>query len=154
MTSEDVTNALRDIQGVADAFYGGRTERGFLHWALGCVLGDIDPADEELIAHTALDGSGDLGTDGYWVDEANNRLVLLQSKFQQRIRRDDAVAFRGSIQSLLDQDYVQRHGNAAINDIYPDLFELLIDENYSMNAVLACGGAVASAARTYASGEG
>lgn len=61
---------------------------------------------------------------------------------------------RQAIQSLLDQDYVRRHGNAAIREVYDDIFEPLIDEDFSIYAVLACGGQTAAAAVSYAAGEG
>jgi hypothetical protein len=154
MTDAEPTAAVREIEGIANRLYNGRMERGFLHWALGCILADIEPAEEELVAHTAVDGPGDLGIDGYWLDEANNRLVLVQAKFQGRVGRAPAQEFRQAIHALKDEHYVRHHGNAALKEIYPEILDSLLDEDFPIYAVLACRGRVASAALSYASGEG
>ncbi|MBA7514935.1 hypothetical protein ES705_06972 [subsurface metagenome] len=151
MWSEHVGEEIQDI---ANRYYSGRIERAFLHWALKCALTDIDPDDDELAEHTALDGAGDLGIDAYWFDELNRRLVLIQAQHSGRTLRQKAVDFRGSIEALINQDYVRSQGNAALREIYPDLFEFLLDESYSIYGVLACGGQVAPSAQNYTENVG
>lgn len=154
MTAPEQTPALREIQSIAERLYGGHAERGFLHWALGCVLADAEPSEEELIAHTALDGPGDLGIDAYWLDQANNRLILLQAKFQGTVGRGPAFEFRQAVQNLKDEQYVHEHGNAALKEVYPEIFDALVDEDLPMQAIIACAGRVRPAATSYARGEG
>jgi len=151
MWSEPVGEEIQDI---ANRYYSGRIERAFLHWALKCVLADVDPDDDELAEHTALDGAGDLGIDAYWFDELNRRIVLIQAQHSGRTLRQKAVDFRGSIEALINQDYVRSQGNAALREIYPDLFELLLDESYSIYGALACGGRVAPSANNYVKNVG
>jgi len=143
-----------EIQDIADRYYSGRIERAFLHWALKCVLADMDPDDDELAEHTALDGAGDLGIDAYWFDELNRRLVLIQAQHSGRVLRQKAVDFRGSIEALVNQNYVRSQGNAALREIYPDLLESLLDESYSIYGVLACGGQIAPSANNYVQNVG
>lgn len=151
MWSEPVGEEIQDI---ANRYYSGRIERAFLHWALKCALADVDPDDDELAEHTALDGAGDLGIDAYWFDELNRRIVLIQAQHSGRTLRQKAVDFRGSIEALINQDYVRSQGNAALREIYPDLFEFLLDESYSIYGVLACGGQVAPSAHKYTQNVG
>ena len=75
MPSNQLAIAQREMELLGER-YPGRPERAFLHWALGCLLSDVDPGDDALTAHTAIDGPRDLGLDGYWIDETNNRLIL------------------------------------------------------------------------------
>ncbi|MCX6010829.1 MAG: AIPR family protein [Chloroflexi bacterium] len=151
MWSEPVGEEIQDI---ASRYYSGHIERAFLHWALKCVLADVNPDDNDLAEHTALDGAGDLGIDAYWFDELNRRIVLIQAQHSGRILRQKAVDFRGSIEALINQDYVRSQGNAALREIYPDLFEFLLDDSCSIYGVLACGGRVAPSAHNYVQNVG
>ena len=144
------TKAEQEIGAIANQDYSGKVEQAFPYWALECVLIDQEPEHEELRNHVAV-GDGDLGIDAYWIDETNRRLILLQAKYSARARRDEAVSFKGAIEALVDEDYVLAHANEVIREIYPELLEALIDPSYTIQAVLACGGAVAPGARRYAS---
>ena len=142
-------NANEEISEIANLDYSGVEEQAFPHWALSCLLGDQQPERDELREHVAV-GDGDLGIDGYWIDESNRRLILLQAKYSSRVRRDEATSFRSAIEALIDQDYVLGHANDVIREIYPELLEALLDDSYTILAVLACGGSVAPGARSYA----
>lgn len=150
MSTEHVT----DIQEIADRYYSGRIERGFLHWAMKCALADLDPDDDQVWEHTALDGPGDLGVDGYWIDELNRRLVLVQSKYGGRATRENAASFRGAIEALRDPDYVKTNGNDVWKEVYPEVLECILDESYSIFEVLACSDRVMPGAQNYARSEG
>ena len=134
---------------IANAYYSGRQEDAFPYWALSCLLADQDP-DPDVVRERVAVGDGDLGIDAYWIDQPNSRLILLQSKYTARLRRDDAAAFRAAIESLVDQEYVLKHANNVIQEIYPDLLDALIDDNYTISAILACGGSIPRGARSYA----
>jgi len=146
--------ASQEIQSLADRLYDGRGDRAFVHWILGCILADLELTEEQLIAHSALDGAGDLGIDGFFIDSTNNRLVFVQGKYQDSVGRGSVLEFREAIESLLDEGYVSRHGNAALREVYPDLFEALIDEDYAAYAVVGSAGRIARAGSAYASGAG
>ena len=138
-----------EIIEIANADYSGRQEDAFPYWALSCVVADQDPERDALREHVAV-GDGDLGIDGYWIDDSNRRLVLLQAKYTTRLRRDDVGAFRTAIETLIDQEYVLAHANNVIQQIYPELLEALIDDSYTISAVVACGGTISRALRSLA----
>ena len=138
-----------EIQDIASRDYSGRLEDAFPYWALSCVVADQEPERDVLRERVAV-GDGDLGIDGYWIDDSNRRLILLQAKYTTRLRRDDATSFRAAIEALIDQDYVLSNANHVIQQIYPDLLEALIDDSYTIWAVLACGGTIARGARSFA----
>lgn len=154
MSPEQVTAARREIQDLADRRYQGRTERAFVDWALRCLLADANLEEADFTSMSAFDGSGDLGIDGIRLDDANNRLIFVQGKFTDRVARGQVQEFRQAVESLRDSDYVQEHGNASIKEIYPEVFEPLIDEDFSVYAVVACGGQIAPAAGTWAGRDG
>ena len=149
--AEQTNSTIKDI---AQRYYSGNEEHAFLHWAFQCILADLDPDDDEISEHIALDGPGDLGIDGYWVDEVNKRLVLVQAKSSGRVNRDIAASFRGSIEFIRDPEYVRDNGNDVWADVYPDVLENILDESYSIYAVLACGGRVMPGASKYVRTDG
>ena len=142
-----------EIREIATRDYSGRQEDAFPCWALSCILADQELGHEVLRESVAV-GNGDLGIDGYWVDESNRRIILLQSKHSGRVSREDATSFRASIQALINEDYVRDRGNAVLKEIYPELLEALLDDSYTIQAFLACGGTVRRGTRSYADAEG
>ena len=149
--AEQTNSTIKDI---AQRYYSGNEEHAFLHLAFQCILADLDPDDDEISEHIALDGSGDLGIDGYWVDELNRRLILVQAKSGERVNREIAASFRGAIEALCDEEFVRDNGNDVWEEVYPEVLENILDESYSIYAVLACGDRVMKAASNYAKSVG
>lgn len=149
--------ANRELQELADRLYKGDLPKAFPHWILSSLTADIEPSEEELIEHT-LDGAGDLGIDGYWLDDGNSKALLFQAKFTTRrefsLGSRAAKEIRSSAQSLLDQDYVAQHGNARVREVHADILEALLDDGYTLWLVLATNGRISRSAGTYAHGEG
>ena len=154
--NHDNANARRQIEQLNVRFYNNRSpDRAFAHWALKCLLSDVEPDDTFLRDfHTAIGGPKDLGIDAYWIDVENNRLLLLQAKDTTAVQRKDAMEFRGAIEALRDSDYVMTHGNNYLKELYPSIYDALYDESYTLHAVLAAGGQVRPAASDYCKGEG
>lgn len=142
-----------EISEIANKYYSGNLQDAFPYWALSCLLADQELDNEKLREHVAL-GDGDLGIDGYWIDEPNRRLILLQAKGSGRVSREDAASFRAAIQALIDEEYVRSRGNSVLQEVYPDLLEVLLDDSYTIQAVLACGGTVNRGARNYSESGG
>lgn len=150
----DYAQGIEEIQKLADELYQGRIERAFTHWSLSCILADLDPSDDDLITHTGIDRTGDLGIDGFWIDETNSRLVFLQGKFQTAATRSLAQEFRQPIQSLLDAEYVRTYGNPNLREFYPDIYETLIDEAFPIQAFLVVRENVPNSVKAWAEGGG
>ncbi len=74
------------IQEAAEEYYGGNIDRGFRHWAFATCLGvgrDIQGTD--IADFTAIDGSDDFETDGYYIPGSDDESVvhLFQCKHRQ-----------------------------------------------------------------------
>ena len=72
---------MDELTTIAGKWYPNQLHQAFLHWSMSCLLADRNVTDEEIIEHICMDGRGDLGIDGYWIDEENGQLILVQSKY-------------------------------------------------------------------------
>ncbi len=155
MTTRNRKNAARtEIDELNRQHYSGSApDRAFAHWALKCLLADKDIDDSELVELTALGGPKDLGIDGYYVDQENTRLILLQAK-GTRVTRTDVQEFRSAITALVDERFVLDNANAVVKEAYPSIQDCLFDESFSVYAVLAAGDRILPAAQSYCEGPG
>ena len=155
MTSNNIENALRsEMDQLNQQHYSSTApDRAFAHWALKCLLADKDVDDSELVELTAVGGPKDLGIDGYYVDQENARLVLLQAK-GTRVTRTDVQEFRSAITALVDERFVLENANAVLKEAYPSIQDCLFDESFSIYAVMAAGDRIFPAAQSYCEGPG
>ena len=128
-------------------------DRAFAHWALKCLLAEQDIEDSELVELTAVGGPRDLGIDGYYVDQENARLVILQAK-GSRVTRPDVQELRSSITALANEKFVLENANAVLKEAYSSIQDCLFDDSFSIYAVLAAGGRILPAAKSYCEGPG
>ena len=150
----DIATARREIDRLNTALYSGQSrDRAFAHWALKCLLADLDPDDEDIRDRVAIGRSGDLGIDGYWDDDVNSRIILLQAK-DSPVSRGHVQEFRSSVEMLLDAQWVTQYGNAELRSEYATIQNCLLNDSYSIYAIVAAGGRIATAARGYSQGEG
>ena len=150
-------NEANDIDRINISFYDGRSpDRAFAHWALKCLLADIEPQDTYLRDfHTVIGGPSDLGIDAYWIDDANSRIILVQAKDTRVTQRRDVMEFRAAIESLQDERYVYAHGNNRLKEAYSSrLGDCIYDESFTIHGVFAAGAQVRGAARDYCKAEG
>ena len=165
MTQDNrILNIRREIERINADFYNSHdSSRSLAHWALKCLLADVDPRDDALVTATAIGAPGDTGLDAYWVDEDNGRLIFVQAKDTenvtnpQRLQVTAAQAFRSAITGLTHQEFVRSRANSILLEAYnSEIADLLYDETYSIYAVLAAGGRVRpnSSARSYCEGPG
>ena len=148
----------REIQKLADRLYSGNAAIAFRHWSLGCLITDQEPTEEDLKRHVDLGEAGNLGIEGYWVDELNTRLILMQTKFSSLsnsfVDITTAQWFRTAAENLKDAEHVERNANARMRAAHTDMLEFLLDENYSINLVLVTNRRVDESAREYAKMQG
>ena len=155
MTTRNRENAARNEinqlnrQNYSDA----APDRAFVHWALKCLLADMDIDDSELVELTAVGGPKDLGIDGYYIDQENTRLILIQGK-GNRVRRTDVQEFRSAIMALVDEGFVLDNANAVLKEAYSLIQDCLFDESFSVYAILAAGDRILPAARSYCESPG
>ena len=148
--STELTSARQEIHILNDRVYSGRSpDRAFAHWALKCLLADIEPDDSIVRDQTAISGPGDMGIDAWWMDATNSRLILVQAKDTQRVQRREVQEFRAAIEALIHENYVRENANAVFKEVYSTMLDCLYDESYSVYAILACGGRVAPGASAY-----
>ncbi len=149
---------MDELTTIAGKWYPNQEHHAFLHWSMSCLLADRNVTDEEIIEHIGMDGSRDLGIDGYWIDEENGQLILFQSKYSAsqsgRIARKESQEFRSAVLNLADQEYVSQHGNQVLREAYPDIQAAILDNDYSIWLVLVTNKRIAKAASQYANGEG
>lgn len=158
------SNPRQEIDQIKANFYNNtNADRAFAHWALKCILADVDPSDDDLRRATAIGSAGDLGLDAYWIDEDNSRIILVQAKDTdnpdktQRIRNTVAQAFRSAIESLANEDYIRANSNSVLREAYHEkICDRIFDDTYSIYGVLAAGGQIRpnSGARIYCEGPG
>ena len=151
----ELATARRAIAELDSKVYGGRSpDRAFAHWALKCLLADIEPNDFIINEFTAISGPGDLGIDAWWIDVANSRLILVQAKDTRRVQRKDVQELRAAVEALLGEEYVKRNANAALKEIHSSILDCFYDEAFSIHVVLAAGGQVLRGAYGYCETEG
>ena len=155
MVQSEIANARRDIHIINTKYYSGKSpDRAFAHWALKCLIADLEPNDTILPEFTAVGGPNDLGIDAYYIDEANQRLILVQAKDSKAVQRKDVMEFREAISSLRNEEYVTTFGNLWLREVYPIISDHLYDESYAIHAVFASGGSIRQAASAYCELEG
>ncbi len=86
--------------------WAGRTENeweAFRNFAVGQVLWDEGLTDEQIEEATAMDASGDMGIDAWWLaaDESGAKLYLIQSK-DKRATKEDLTKLREGFISVMD----------------------------------------------------
>lgn len=149
---------MNELTTIAAKWYPNQLHQAFLHWSMSCLLADRIVSDEEIIEHICMDGRGDLGIDGYWIDEENGQLILVQSKYSGsgsgRVARKESQELRSAVLNLADDQYVSRHGNQTLREAYPDIQAAILDSDYSIWIVLVTNRKVAKTAVQYANGEG
>ena len=155
MATSNIENAARnEIDQLNYRHYAGSAmDRAFAHWALQCLLADKDIDDSDLFQLTAVGGPKDLGIDGYYIDQENARLIIIQAK-GTRVTRPDVQEFRSAITALIDENYVLENANAVLKEAYSSIQDCLFDESFSIYAVLTAGDRIMPAARTYCEGPG
>ena len=115
---------------VGDQHFGGDVNRGFLCWGTELHLDSIqDPPSQEELVDAITDGTGDLGLDAGYFDDAAKTVYLMQSKFSEAtttIPREEVTDFLGLPGRLVDSAALV-NANDAVADFAPRFRKAIVD---------------------------
>ena len=138
------------IKEIADAYYDGNKREAFRHAAFQILAPDPTLSDEQVIEMTAIDKSGDLEVDGWFVDEESETVFLLQSAGgKSRVPESKVTKFWLSPDELLNKERVNSSSNQSVRELSTEL-DARLAENYRISMILASRGGFAPAARAFA----
>ena len=135
---------------LSETWYDGDVRQAFRHATFQIIAPDPTLSDEQVIELTAIDHSGDLEIDGWFVDEQSETVFLFQSVGGATQAREDAVAkFWEAPEELLNSQRVNNSTNQSVRELSEELDSRLTDE-YSISMVFASRSGFAPAARNFA----
>lgn len=140
------------IEDAAQTHFEGDVEKGFKLWAVKQVLMDTGLSDDALKDPLELDGKGDLGLDGYYEDEEDESLILLQSKFHNRavaVGNDDLNRFYQCLTKVLNPQVVVASKNALAQDAHRAVRDA-IERGWTLRFVFVTTGYLSPEGRTFA----
>ena len=146
-TPDDFTEHLNEL---SETWYEGDDRQAFRHAAFQIIAPDPALSDEQVIELTAIDHSGDLEIDGWFVDEQSETVFLFQSAGGRTKAAEDKVAkFWEAPEELLNSQRVRNSQNQSVRELSEQLNARLTDE-YSISMVFASRSGFAPAARGFA----
>ncbi len=162
MTSKQKAQDLYDhvlprIREAAEEYYGGNLDRGFRHWAFDTYFVGYDIEGNDIVDHTAIDGSDDFEIDGYFIPETDDESVvhLFQSKRREPGRgmgSKELAAFLLAPKRILNAQEVVSSHNEETKALHDRLIAMLKTSNggCSINLVWATSGRLTPMARKHA----
>ena len=110
VASDDEFNLA--CQSIASERYSGELDRGFAHLALQLAFPTQELSDDQAEDIISVDRRGDLGIDGLFVDEAEQQILLFQSKSSPTLKDAELFkeisAFIGLPAKLLNDEWVKK----------------------------------------------
>ena len=151
-----VSDALRifreHVKELAATWYDDDQTKAFRHAAFAVVT-DPNMADQQVIEATAIDDSGDLEIDGWFLDEAAEALVLFQSAGGRARTVEAKVSkFWQSPIEALNPVRVAASRNQALEELVPVLNEAIRD-GYSVSLIFASRGGFVPSANSFAASK-
>ena len=135
---------------LAETWYDGDEASAFRHAAFQIIAPDATLSDDQVIQMTAIDHSGDLEIDGWFIDETAETVFLFQAfGGQTRVPESKVAKFWEAPAELLNQDRIDGTGNQSVKELSLELDSKLIDE-YSISMVFASRSGFAPSARQFA----
>ncbi len=149
MANEALTAFREHVGELAATWYDGDETKAFRHAAFQQTI-DPNMADAQVIEQTAVDKSGDLEIDGWFVDDTSETVILFQSAGGEgKAAEAKLTKFWEAPIAVLDPERVKASRNESIRDVANDLEEA-IGNNFSVRLVFASRGGFAPAARRFA----
>lgn len=154
MPSDDTVralNAFRDyVAELAETWYDGDQRKAFRHLAFQQVAPDPLLSDPQIIELTAIDRSGDLEVDGWFVDETGESVLLFQSVGgESRVPEAEVTKFWEAAEQILDPTRLAGTRNQSVRELAGRLEERL-KEGYSLRQVFVSKGGFEKGARDFA----
>lgn len=135
---------------LAETWYDGDQRKAFRHAAFQIIVPDPTLSDEQVIELTAIDKSGDLEVDGYFVDDESETVFLFQATGGQSPTAEDKVAkFWQAPEELLNSRRIAESNNQSVRDLSNQLNEKL-SEDFSISMVFAAKAGFARSAKSFA----
>ena len=149
MVSSVLTAFREHIAELAATWYDGDETKAFRHAAFHQVI-DPNMTDAQVIEATAIDKSGDLEIDGWFVDETSETVILFQSAGGQTKSPEAKLAkFWEAPTEVLDSERVKHSKNQSIKDL-SKVFDDALRNNYSVRLVFASRSGFVPAADKFA----
>lgn len=122
---------------LAETWYEGDQRQAFRHAAFQIIAPDPALSDEQVIELTAIDKSGDLEIDGWFVDEQAETVFLFQAAGgRTKVTEDKVAKFWEAPEELLNSQRVRDSKNQSVRELSEQLNARLTDE-YSVSMVFA-----------------
>ena len=138
------------LQEIADTSYEGDERKAFRHAAFQILAPDQSLSDEQVIEMTAIDQSGDMEIDGWFVDEESETMFLFQAVGgNSKVTESKVAKFWESPNELLNKQRVKDSKNASVRELSSELDAKLAEE-YSISMVFAAKSGFAPAASAFA----
>ncbi|MDE2702341.1 MAG: AIPR family protein [Chloroflexota bacterium] len=148
--SRAVDEFREHLNELAETWYDGDIPRAFRHAAFQTLAPDPTLSDEQVIELTAIDQSGDLEVDGWFVDEQSETVFLFQSAGgANRIPEGKVTKFWEAPEELLNAQRVRGSNNQLIKELSDEL-DARIADDYGITMVLASRGGFERAAISFA----
>ena len=154
MTTQTDQRAINDFREhlteLAETWYDGDQHKAFRHAAFQIIAPDPTLSDEQVIELTAIDQSGDLEIDGWFVDEQTETVFLFQATGgRTRVREDKVTKFWNAPDELLNRERVAASNNQLVKELSKEL-DARLSEEFSISMVFASMAGFSPSAGRYA----
>jgi len=154
MTGTDTARALKAFQDqvaeLAETWYERDETKAFRHAAFQQIAPDPLLSDPQIIELTAIDKTGDLEVDGWFVDDTGESVLLFQSAGgEDKVAEGKVTKFWESPDQLLDPGRLAATRNESLRELSARLEERL-REGYDIRLAFASRGGFARAAIEFA----
>ncbi len=139
------------IEQAARDYYSGNLEKGFLHWAFSEIFIQEDFSDDDVITQTAIDGPGDFGVDGYFIDHESKTIHLFQAKHigpGGHLDEDAMTDFWESPKRLVDPARIVKCRNEETRKLSSEFMKYL-PEHYALRMVIATTGQLSPSSKDF-----
>lgn len=145
-----ITEFRSQLTELAENWYEGDVPGAFRHLAFQILAPDPTLSDEQVIQMTAIDQSGDLEIDGWFVDETSETVFLFQSSGgDTRVEEGKVTKFWESPQELLNHDRVDKSSNQSVKEL-SNVLNTKLNDDYSIPLVFASKGGFTPSAAQFA----
>ena len=138
------------LQEIADTSYEGDERKAFRHAAFQILAPDQTLSDEQVIEMTAIDQSGDLEIDGWFVDDQSETVFLFQAAGgNSKVNEGKVTKFWEAPNELLNAQRIQSSQNQSVRELSNELDARLAEE-YSISMVFAAKAGFVPSAHAFA----
>ena len=142
------------LQEIAGTYYDGDERKAFRHASFQALAPDPALSDEQVIEMTAIDKSGDMEIDGWFVDDESETVFLFQAVGgKSKVDEAKITKFWEAPNELLNAERMAKSKSQATKELSREL-DARLGEDYSVSMVFASRGGFAPASRAFAESKG